>query len=334
MRYVVLLTVGMLLFPRAAVAAEDGAEEVLLAYKPFLEATYAVYHHEEPSRKDTQYLLRRLEWDGVEHTPFFLYRYQRHDLNVGLVREGVTAIDFNGPFPEYVTPGGILPRLSRLFQMPVAPEEYAGSILSDARMREAASMLVTASFGEHLFFFPVFDANGTKVRKGQQWEYTATPFVLLEGTFELLRENKLRPKELPATTIHSHWKEWKEVNGYRCAVIDFRFEAKPDEKLKQGKEDGEVRYEGTSYFAPDIGLPVVTVLRGDGFVVDKAGNRKAIVLRRKEVLVGYEAYSEDKLRQKREAEAAARREAEEARARKRESAARADLLEDPEMPAP
>ena len=33
------------------------------------------------------------------------------------------------------------------------------------------------------------------------------------------------------------------------------------QKLKQGKEDGEVPYEGTSYFSPELGLPVVTVLR-------------------------------------------------------------------------
>ncbi len=86
------------------------------------------------------------------------------------------------------------------------------------------------------------------------------------------------------------------MNGYRCAVIDFWFEAKADEKLKQGKEDGQVRYEGTSYFAPDIGLPVVTVLRGDGFLIDKAGNRKTIVLRRKEVLVSHQPYREQKAR--------------------------------------
>lgn len=296
MRFVAILTLGMLLFPSGGAAAEDESKEVLLAYKPFMQVTYAVYQHEEPSRKDARYSLYRLEWDGSIRTPFELYRYQRYEFNVGLPERNATAIDFGGPVPEYVAPGGVLPRFSQVFEMPVPEHEYRGSILSEARLREVASMLGTGTFAEHLFFVPVFDAKGSRLRNGQRWQYTAPPFVLLEAIGQLLRENKIKPKELPPTTVHSHWKEWKDVNGYRCAVIDFWFEAKADEKLKQGEEDGKVRYEGTSYFAPDIGLPVVTVLRGDGFVTDKAGNRKTIVLRRKEVLVNHEPYREEKAR--------------------------------------
>ena len=307
MRYVTLSLLTLLFFPSGNVTAGDESTGITFAYKPFMQATYAVYHYEEPSRKDRLYKLYRLTWDGTVGKPFEMYRYQRYALKVGPIGKRGTAIDFGGPSREYITAGGVLPRFSQMFRMPVPPEEYRGSMLSEGRMREGASMLGTVSFREHLFRFPVFEANGMTLRKGQQWQYSAPPFVLHEGTFELLRENKLRPKELPLTTIHSHWKDWKKVDGRRCAVIDFWFEAKPDEKLKQGKEDGQVRYEGTSYFAPELGLPVVTVLRGDGFVVDKKGRRKTIVLRRKEVLVHYEPYSEEKAQKKRALEAARRK---------------------------
>ena len=311
MRYLKLSLFGMLFFPAGEITAGDNPNKATFAYKPFMQATYAVYHHEEPSRKERLYMVYRLTWDGTVRKPFESYRYQRHALNVGHMGKRGSAIDFGGPFSEYVTAGGVLPRFSQMFRMPVPPAEYRRSVFSDARMREAGSMLGTGTFAEHLFWFPVFDANGTSLQKGQKSQYNAPPFVLLKGTFELLRENKLRPKELPLTTIHSHWKDWKEVDGRRCAVIDFWFEAKADEKLKQGKEDGQVRYEGTSYFSLELGLPVVTVLMGDGFVVDKKGRRETIVLRRKEVLVDYEPYSEEKAQKKRALKAARRKAAEE-----------------------
>ena len=196
-----------------------------------------------------------------------------------------------------VSPGGRLALFSAGFHRPVPDEEYQRPLMSsDARLNQSGFMLRDSTLRDELLLFPVFELTGMTLREGERWQFNAPPFLLLEGTTELLRKNMLRPEKLPLTQVHSHWKEWKDVNGYRCAVIGFWFEAKADEKLKQGEEDGKVRYEGTSYFAPDIGLPVVTMLRGDGFVTDKAGNRKTIVLRRKAVLVNHEPYREEKAR--------------------------------------
>ncbi len=316
MRYLKISLFVLLCLPASEITAVDNLKKVPFAYKPFMQATYAVCHCEDPPPyEERPYVLYQFLLDKTHELPFRFQRYRRSRIDM---RPQVAQIEFSPNGLTNVSPGGQLPVKTAAFRRPVPEEAYRHPFLSsDVRMNEAGAMLGTRALESELFLFPVFRTDGMTLQEGHRWQYSAPPFVMLEGTLELLRENKLRPKELPPTTIHSHWKDWKEVEGRRFRVIDVWFEVKADEKLQQGKGDGKVRYEGTSYFSPELGLPVVTVLKGDGFVVDKRGNKKTIFLRRKEVLIHFEPYSEEKARQKHETEAA-RREADKARSRQQE----------------
>ena len=309
MRNVKFWTCVLLLFSGNHVTGEEPPEARALQYSRFWQAQYAVYTDLGPGTYDRQrggynnrgFMLYRLEYSKtLDHyqpqksLPSVSVRFDMYDQD-SLNMTNIRATELSGRGAFELTRSGNLALLTELW-------------------RQGGTPLAAWSppfIVEMPLLFPAFTPDAASLRPRDRWESETAPFALLGSTFDSILQGKLDVRTLPPTVIHSHWKDWKEVDGRRCAVIDFWFEAKADEKLKQGKEDGQVRYEGTSYFSLELGLPVVTVLMGDGFVVDKKGRRETIVLRRKEVLVDYEPYSEEKAQKKRALKAARRKAAEE-----------------------
>lgn len=146
----------------------------------------------------------------------------------------------------------------------------------------------------HWIVFPVFQNKGQTIALGDTWVSETWPFIQDASLgYDKIMRGTVKVKDLPPTSIKSHWRAWEKKNGFPCAVIDFSFQAKSDPKLVEGKEASEYNLSGTSYFSVELGLPVATEIKASGFVVNGAGERKKITLLRREVLVTHEAKKEE-----------------------------------------
>lgn len=266
---IVLGLLAMMVSCPSSIAAED---EAFFAYGRFDSAIYAVHTIERPKAAG-DITLFRLTFDEQVDEPSRADMYSRKDFNT----HPQAASAFTPMASIRLTPGGA---------MPILTDSY--------RQKLPLAILAHKLIDQRPFLFPVFERNGMTLRKGQTWTYDAPPFVLLDSTFKRLIENegKIIGDVGPATQITSKWTGWEEVNGYQCAVIEFSFKVTPRKGVGQPEEEGEYSLSGTCWFSPEAGLPVVTMLKADGYVVSNKTPRRTFSLIRKEVLVHVDRNSE------------------------------------------
>lgn len=248
--------------------AHAGEDEAFFEYKRINSAVYAIHSIERP-KSAGEITLFRMAFDKRIDEPLLADEYSRRDFST----HPRSASPFVAMVPIGLTPGGAMPFLTELHHQNIP-----------------FAMLSHRLIDQRPFLFPVFERNGMQLRKGQAWNYDAPPFLLLESTVERIFNNEgKRVENIGLTTqIKSRWVRWDEVDGHKCAVIEFSFEVKPDEKLGEGKEEGEYSLSGTSWFSVDLGLPVMTKLKVDGYSIANNRPRRTFSFQRKTMLVHVE----------------------------------------------
>ncbi len=281
MRSIILFTLFVLFnYPLDVFAADKGPQKAFFAYGQVKEAVYAIRTTVPQNEKRNFYLHRWVE------NPFVIYklnfRESRKKLNVrnstvevplefNLYNIKIFNIDssYDVNHLEYsflnFTRGGVLP--------------------VEKKGLEAGNKFAFLAPGLETLRFPVFEETGMTLQRGQKYEITVPPYLVTPSVASKIFENKLKAQDLPPTIIHSHWRGWEKINGYECAVIDFSFKVKSEDKFEIGKEDGEFSLKGTSYFSLDLGLPVVNIYNTKGFMITKDGEKIPLDFHRKEVLV-------------------------------------------------
>jgi hypothetical protein len=274
----IVLAVWML--SSLVLGAEDGPKEAFFAYRPVKGATYAVYNDGTWGKPFLRpFLVRRLEFDSVS-TQLSFERPLAEDFENYVFRDDcldpARSTGFICPEGTSITRGGRLPYLFAAWQ-----KGACLGVLTPSWYRIAP-----------LFMFPTFDKDGMTLERGQKWTTPTPPFVF-PLTFRRLFRGELSAQTLPQTEITWHWRDWKRVNGYDCAVIDFSFEAGLGDDVPQDKKEGEYKLSGTSYFSVDLGFPVVNEIRAEGFFVEENGKKVDLKLLRREVLIDAEAAKDD-----------------------------------------
>lgn len=274
-RYIVLsrivsLVAVMLTIWTNSADGEDDDSAMLFQRRPVKSATYAIFTESVVgSEKDTAATLYRIEYErtkprikieSVFDEPIEHDEYRAYKADLRYSADLMTSLTGS-------TRGGEMGAL-REMQKRGHPLAFWGG----------------RWWQKHYLVFPVFDNEGKKLRLGDKWTCEAAPFVQDESLWEGLLQGKVKLSELSPTLIDSHWRTWEEKNGFRCAVIDFSFDARSDPKVVVGKESSAYSLSGTSYFSVEMGVPVVTELKAKGFITNEKGERREVKLTRREAL--------------------------------------------------
>lgn len=140
------------------------------------------------------------------------------------------------------------------------------------------------------FLFPCLSGTENAKQKGDKWT-TKIPAFLTSGKLaeEVVLDGKWPAEKLKPVIVSSKWTENKEILGYKCAKIESSFAVNP--KKVKVEENGYAEYQVTSYFATGIGLPVATIVKGNGIEVADTGPKtvaKKFKFFSKAILVSYE----------------------------------------------
>jgi hypothetical protein len=250
----------------ALFAATAPAADQELKYNRFTSATYAVSTEANGRAEGMQYEVYRLQFDKEAADPN-RDQYQVRALQIGSWVQNPPLEFGQGP-PLGISRGGPFERLTKIFD---GGDRFA--VLSPGVLEK------------RVFMFPVLDALATSTKEGAVWEFAGPPFIF-PGQGNRLLKGELDVAILPRTKIKSEWTRTERIGQHQCAVIEFSFHHKLEEQ--PGEEHGEVSYSGTSYFSIALGVPVVNLLKGDGFFTSARGNKTTVLLRRKQVLIDVE----------------------------------------------
>lgn len=245
--------------------SKPGNSPTDLRYERAGQVVYVLYNEQEPVtwRGVDRFVLYKLDFTESRKEPiaFDQYAMRRYDMVVG---------------EAHVEPN--------LWSAPLAYRTNRQGLLTVFKRDPDVDLRVLTIHTIPPLFLPVFDEEGVRLKEGERWTFSAPPFVFPPSVIDKIITKEVDPKTSSPTDIEFHWRDTKTINGFTCAVIDASFVVMPQgDNVRE--DGGQYSLKGTSYFALELGWPVLNVIRADGFFVDENGEKKVIKLQRKEVLV-------------------------------------------------